>query len=504
VIGGGLLTEAGAPESATVQSETAWSQQQKLTAAAGASGDAFGGAVSLAGDGTTALIGASTDTTSAGENAGAAYVFTRRGGSWRQQQQLAPSDGEARDGFGISVALSHGGETALVGAANDETPDGRRAGSAYVFARGDGGWRQQQKLRPADAAANDLFGRSAAVSDDGATALVGAPFTESPNAKRTGSAYVFTRGDGGWRQQQKLPPAEGTTDGVAGLAASLSGDGTTALVGAPGQETSNGVAAGVAHMFTRGDEEWRPQQQLVAAESNRNDLFGIAVSLSRDGSTGLVGARNDELAEGGRGGSTYVFTRRSNQWQQQRRLVAPDSDGQDGFGGAVSLSSGGATALVGAAGDEDPNGAAAGVTHVFTRGDQEWRHQQQLAATDGDSEDAFGRSISLARDGARALIGAWFDEDPNGQRAGSAYVFASGDVGSPSTTTADSPTTPTPTPTLTPSATDTAEPSPDSPAASPTEVTTGSGAGFGGLAAAGAIGTLSYLLHRERRSEEER
>src|SRR5438309_3026322 len=53
-----------------------WSQQQKLTASDGASGDLFGRAsVSLSGDGTTALVGAPNKNS----NTGATYVFSRSG-----------------------------------------------------------------------------------------------------------------------------------------------------------------------------------------------------------------------------------------------------------------------------------------------------------------------------------------------------------------------------------------------------------------------------------------
>ena len=48
-----------------------------------------------------------------------------------------------------------------------------RQGSAYVFVRSGGVWSQQQKLLAADAAADDTFGHSVAIS--GETVVVGAP-----------------------------------------------------------------------------------------------------------------------------------------------------------------------------------------------------------------------------------------------------------------------------------------------------------------------------------------
>ena len=98
----------------------------------GAAQDYFGWAVSLSGDGSTALVGAYDDTP-AGTYAGGAYVFVRNGSSWSQQAQLMAGDGAAYDYFGNAVSLSSDASTVLVGAYAHDTPAGADAGSAYVF-----------------------------------------------------------------------------------------------------------------------------------------------------------------------------------------------------------------------------------------------------------------------------------------------------------------------------------------------------------------------------------
>jgi hypothetical protein len=62
-------------------------------------------------------------------------------------------------------------------------------GSAYVFTRTNGVWTEQQKLTAGDGAAVDRFGRSVALSGD--TALVGASFDDVGVNLEQGSAYVF-------------------------------------------------------------------------------------------------------------------------------------------------------------------------------------------------------------------------------------------------------------------------------------------------------------------------
>jgi hypothetical protein len=113
-----------------------------------------------------------------------------------QQQKLSPSDGDRRDSFGFSVAVSSDGTTALLGADEDVDPNGKDTGSVYVFAQSGGSWSQQQKLAATDGDGNDRFGESVAVSSDGTTALIGASVDEDPNGPNAGSAYVFRQSDG--------------------------------------------------------------------------------------------------------------------------------------------------------------------------------------------------------------------------------------------------------------------------------------------------------------------
>jgi hypothetical protein len=87
--------------------------------------------------------------------------------------------GAPDDFFGCSVSLSGDGTTALVGVFGDDIPDGATGyggdtGSAYVFVRSGSNWIQQAKL-PGPNGADDYFGSSVSLSGDGNTALIGAP-----------------------------------------------------------------------------------------------------------------------------------------------------------------------------------------------------------------------------------------------------------------------------------------------------------------------------------------
>ncbi|MCG7850787.1 MAG: PEF-CTERM sorting domain-containing protein, partial [ANME-2 cluster archaeon] len=112
-----------------------------------------------------------------GSCSGSAYVFTRSGTTWTEQQKLTASDPAVNDLFGNSVSVD--GDTIVVGVLFDDD-GGSLSGSAYVFTRSGTTWTEQQKLTASDATAGDHFGCS--VSVDGDTIVVGSD---------SGSAYVF-------------------------------------------------------------------------------------------------------------------------------------------------------------------------------------------------------------------------------------------------------------------------------------------------------------------------
>jgi len=165
-----------------VRSGATWPKQAQLSDPGAAASAAFGRSVAL--DGDTALVGARDDTVGVNAGQGSAAVFVRSVASWTLQQRLTAGDGAADDHFGYEVALD--GETLVVGAPYREVGGVADQGAAYLFTRSGGTWSQDDQLTAADGAANDKFGFAAAVSGD--TALLGAP---SCTGARPGTAYVF-------------------------------------------------------------------------------------------------------------------------------------------------------------------------------------------------------------------------------------------------------------------------------------------------------------------------
>lgn len=214
-----------------------WTQQAELTAS-GANN--FG--ISVAVDGSTAVVGARTN----GPNStlGAAYVFVESGGTWSQQAELTASDGATDDQFGYSVAVS--GSTIVVGAPQHPfSLGGSGPGKAYVFVENGGTWSQQAELKASDGAVGDSFGYSVAAS--GGAAVVGAPGHMIGSNQAQGAVYVFAPSGGTWSQQAELTAADGSRYNGFGTSVGVSGG--TALAGAPSHEVGSNGAQGAAYVF---------------------------------------------------------------------------------------------------------------------------------------------------------------------------------------------------------------------------------------------------------------
>ncbi len=157
-----------------------------------------GYSVALSANGDTAIVGGPDyKETNPGEVfRGAAWVYVRSGSTWTQQAKLVglESSGDAQQGH--SVALSANGDTALVGGPEDAGEHEEYYGAVWVFVRKGTTWHEQQKLVAKPGASEiGAQGSSVALSSDGNTALVGAMDNEynKITTRAPGAAFVFTR-----------------------------------------------------------------------------------------------------------------------------------------------------------------------------------------------------------------------------------------------------------------------------------------------------------------------
>jgi len=239
---------------------TTGSQLAKLTADDAANFDDFGTSVAISGN--TAIVGAVGDD-DGGFASGSAYLFDVATGN--QLAKLTADDAAAGDRFGHSVAIS--GNTAIVGAfANDDA--GGSSGSAYLFNATTGS--QLAKFTADDAAEGDRFGFSVAIS--GNTAIVGA-WLDDDGGGNSGSAYLFDATTGS--QLAKLTADDAAANDFFGISVAISGN--TAIVGARSDDDA-GSSSGSAYLFdvTTGNQ----LAKLTADDAATNDSFGASVAIS--------------------------------------------------------------------------------------------------------------------------------------------------------------------------------------------------------------------------------
>jgi phage shock protein PspC (stress-responsive transcriptional regulator) len=355
--------------------------------------------------------------------------FNFTNSNWLQQQKLtAGTDAGASDQFGFSVSISSDGNTAIVGAWSDDDNGQSDSGSVYIFIRSGSSWTQQAKLTAgADAGDSDRFGYNVSISGDGSTAIVGAYYDDDNGQSNSGSAYIFVRSGSSWTQQQKLTAgADAGASDYFGWSVSISSDGNTVIVGAYYDDDNGQSNSGSAYIFVRSGSSWTQQQKLTAgADAGAGDYFGQSVSISSDGSTAIVGARRDDDNGQSNSGSAYIFVRSGSSWTQQQKLTAgTDAGASDYFGYNVSISGDGSTAIVGAYRDDDNGQSDSGSAYIFVRSGSSWTQQQKLTAgTDAGASDYFGWSVSISGDGSTAIVGAHQDDDNGLYSSGSAYIF---------------------------------------------------------------------------------
>jgi hypothetical protein len=322
-----------------------WSQESKLLGAGAVGAAGQGGSVAISADGNTAIVGGSADNS----HTGAAWVFTRSGGVWSQQGGKLVGTGAVGSvgaSQGYSVALSGDGNTAIVGGPDDNN----EVGAAWVFTRSGGVWSEESKLVGAGAVRAALQGRSVSISADGNSVIIGGPGDDS----FSGAIWVFTRSWGGWLQQgNKLVSwVLGGRGAFLGGSVALSGDGSTAIIGAP----VYGNQAGAVWVFARSGLVWSAQAgQLVGAGAVGAAFQGVSVAISGDGNTALVGGDADDSDNG----AAWVFTRSGGVWSQQGdKLIGTGAAGAAFLGGSVAISADGNTAILGGSGDNSNTGAA--------------------------------------------------------------------------------------------------------------------------------------------------
>lgn len=400
-----------ASASSLVAALAAPTQEAELSAADASANANFGFSVALSA--TRAVVGAPLDAT-LGAGAGAVYVFTRSGSTWTQEAKLLAPNGGANHGFGYAVSVSEYSFTGLqiaVGAPSVEL--------AYVYELRSGVWTFRGSIGAADRVAGDSFGTS--VSIDFGRLLVGAPGKDVTETD-SGAAYLFTRPTGpnsSLQQRHRLVGSERAAGDRLGSSVSLAG--TTAAVGAPGDDDPL-ADSGALYFFEGLDTDFLLRgRRIRVPQMAAGDALGASVALQ------LLTADDVRVVAGATGrdgtapnaGSALVAEFRVGSATTTSVTEIADASGRadDAFGSTVAVQG----SLIAVGTNRGAAATATGVACLFESSAGTWQQAASVRSSDETPGDRFGLGVALGADG-RLLVGANRTSDA-GTRSGSAYVF---------------------------------------------------------------------------------
>lgn len=388
-----------------------WSEVQKVVASNRTTFSLYGTSVAVYGD--YAVVGAPGYNSSAG----IVYVLERNtSGQWIQVKSLEDPNKASNDFFGNTVAIY--GDRIAVGAPNATFVHGGQTitggGKAVIFERDLGGsWGYKATVRDPTPQANAQFSSSIAL--DSNTLVCGSPYYDLAGFLDVGVVRIFDQISGNWTSTASIAPPMGyAAYDLMGYAVDIDGNTIITTIGRRGQVT----------VYEK-TSSWNLAHYLSNPTGNGADYFGNSIALHNDAV--VVGAPNHDGQ-----GAAYLFEKNNNAWSLVDTFYANNRTANDQFGFSVDIYDN--TVLVGANYEsEDINNmntfSKAGSAFLFKKtgtGIGNWNFAQKLIASDRNTNDNFGTSLSLS--GNYAFIGAPGEsEDATGansiSNAGSSYIY---------------------------------------------------------------------------------
>jgi len=325
---------------------------------------------------------------------------------YKEVGTLLASDAEAHDYFGISAAVD--GNRLVVGASCQDSP-ASNAGKVYIYEWNGTAYIEVAQLTASDAQASGYFGISVALS--GNRLVVGAYGEDTAVGVAAGKVYVYDWNGSVYVEVAQLTAGDPQAYAYFGVSVALSGN--RLVVGAHFEDTA-GVAAGKVYIYDWNGTAYIEVAQLLASDTQAGDQFGRSIALS--GNRLVVGAYRENTAELDTG-RVYVYDWDGSAYVEVVQLTASDAQAHDWFGSSVALSG---NRLVVGAYVEDTAGSDVGKVYAYGWNGTAYIEVAQLTASDAQAYDLFGYSVAV--DGERLLVGA-FARNASLAEAGKVYIY---------------------------------------------------------------------------------
>ena len=251
----------------------------------------------------------------------------------------------------------------------------------------------------------DNYGFDVSLSGDGTTLAVSAPgHDRTTTPENIGRVQIFRFIGTDWVQIGSDIFGESAGD-LNGFSVSLSYNGNSIAIGAPQSDISTKPGYARVYKFETSSSDWIQQGTTIMGEGN-SDKCGSSVSLSSDGNFVAVGAPSnnpaDEINANSQSGHVRVHRFIGNDWSQLGQDIDGEGYYSDEFGSSVSLSSEGTVVAIGAPVSNEKGEVS---VYAFDTSDTLWKKRgDDLVGT--TYEDLFGHDVSISNDGNRLAIGS--------------------------------------------------------------------------------------------------
>ncbi|WP_369795332.1 fibronectin type III domain-containing protein [Bacteriovorax sp. BSW11_IV] len=412
---------------------------------------------------------------------------------WYQESFIKTANNDPFDLFGSSVDLF--ADTLIVGAPGEDTAstiitsditaidnnNAESSGGVYIYKRTYEDWALHTFIKSSNSDLGDNFGQIVSIHKD--TIAVGAPLEDSNqntitngatssadnSSKDSGAVYIYKIANDVWTQEAYIKSPYPDIDDEFGSAIDLNentlvvgayredGDQTTIINGTTASATNTSIDSGGAYIYFRTGNSWTQEAYIKAINNDSGNFFAKSVAV--DLNTVAIGAPKEDSnsttiingttassdSSSSASGAVYIYKRTGANWAQESYIKAPNNNESDYFGSAVALrgdqlavgapeeDSNEITITNGPSASSDNNALSSGAVYVFERSGSNWNQTAYIKASNANTEDHFGSSLSL---GQNTLVVGAKDEDSSqrgitlnssplndAQNSGAAYIY---------------------------------------------------------------------------------
>jgi hypothetical protein len=323
------------------------------------------------------------------------------------------------DQLGRAVACSHDGTRIIAGG---HAHNGNAKGMARVYDWNGTTWELIGNQTLTGTADLDKFGSYVAISGDGNIIAVAAPFEHVGGDVDKGIVRVYYLVGGQWTILPDSGTLTSDVDTFVGSAANmflgngppkLSYDGKTIAMCEYGYDISgkNDVGRVLVYKYSNGAWSYKGTGATQFVGDATDGHFGFGMSMSEDGDHLALGTRDDAHF-------VEVYKWDGSSWNiKGSRISESGLNGNDDYGSAISISNDGNTLAVGARNADladGARGAQSGLVFVYHWTGSAWGTPHKLQYDEAADED-FGISVELSGDGKRLIVAASAENSSSGE-----------------------------------------------------------------------------------------